>query len=706
MENEFFPTQKEEEARSLREKFSQLSKIKKRGFWAGILIVLMLVVWAIRAKTSGEIADLLLSPTTSSVVAGTDFNVALNLNTHGNNIVVVKGVVTYNPAEFSLQNWDTSSSVFSTGNSCVYNSKPCEIVTNDAANGKITIALGKPTPGVNTASGLIANLTFRALKAITPTAQNIKLSYVAYADYTDSDVILDDGVGTDILSTVSNSTITATLPTPTNLVASGFSATENSLTWDNTIGTVGITGYKIYRNNVAVGNVTTNSYKDTGLTPLTAYAYKVTAIDAASKESPQTATVSATTLADTTAPTVPSNVTTTSITMNQIKLSWTASTDNVAVTGYNVYRNGTKVGTSTSTNYTDNNLTPETSYKYEISAYDGAGNTSAKSAETSFVTKPDTEAPTTPSNLSATAVSISQINLAWNVSTDNVAVTGYNVYRNGIKVGTSATNSYQDKNLTVSSTYSYEISAYDAKNNESSKTSAVTATTNSDTQAPTAPAGVVANPVSLSQIDLSWAASTDNVGVTGYAIYRDGVKVATAAAVSYQDTGLTKFTTYAYVIYALDAAGNQSAPSTQISAKTLADTQAPSVPAGLQGTATSMTEIGLTWNASTDNVAVTGYNVYRNGAKIGTTAETKFSDSGLVAETTYAYTLTALDADNNESAKSSQISVATQSKKYTISNFVNLIADWLKVSSTSQADVNKDGIINSRDFGIMMSKWN
>lgn len=90
---------------------------------------------------------------------------------------------------------------------------------------------------------------------------------------------------------------------------------------------------------------------------------------------------------------------------------------------------------------------------------------------------PDTEPPTAPTNLTATAVSSSQINLAWTASTDNVGVTGYQVFRDGAQVGTTATASYPDTGLSPSTTYSYYVKAYDAAGNVSAQSNTAQATT-------------------------------------------------------------------------------------------------------------------------------------------------------------------------------------------------------------------------------------
>src|SRR5205085_1436839 len=102
----------------------------------------------------------------------------------------------------------------------------------------------------------------------------------------------------------------------------------------------------------------------------------------------------------------------------QVGLTWTASTDNVAVTGYNVLRNGAKIGTTSAasaTSYTDSAVVANTTYSYTVTAFDAAGNTSGPSNAASVTTPvpPDTVPPTAPTNLTAAAASATQVNLSW-----------------------------------------------------------------------------------------------------------------------------------------------------------------------------------------------------------------------------------------------------------------------------------------------------
>ena len=185
----------------------------------------------------------------------------------------------------------------------------------------------------------------------------------------------------------------------------------------------------------------------------------------------------------------------------------------------------------------------------------------------------------------------------------------------------------------------------------------------SDTEAPSVPQNLNATAASSTRIDLSWDASTDNVAVTGYRIFRDGTEIATTASTTYNNTGLTPSTTYQYRVTAYDAAGNESSQSAPASATTQAstgDTEAPSIPQNLTATAASQSQIDITWDTSTDNVAVTGYRIFRDGTEIATTASSTYNNTGLNASTTYSYTVTAYDAAGNESSQSAPASATTQ----------------------------------------------
>jgi chitodextrinase len=135
-----------------------------------------------------------------------------------------------------------------------------------------------------------------------------------------------------------------------------------------------------------------------------------------------------------------------------------------------------------------------------------------------------------------------------------------------------AVTTFQNTGLVPSTSYSYTVQAIDAAANASAQSVLASATTQAglDTTAPSVPGGLTAVAASSSQIKLSWSASTDNVGVTGYKVFRNGVQIATTGALTYANTGLLPATTYSFAIAAFDAAGNSSAQSAAVSKRTLA----------------------------------------------------------------------------------------------------------------------------------------
>ena len=184
--------------------------------------------------------------------------------------------------------------------------------------------------------------------------------------------------------------------------------------------------------------------------------------------------------ADTTPPSAPTNVTVTGTTSSTVSLSWTASTDNVGVAGYDVYRNSALVGTTSSASFTDSGLAASTTYTYTVTAYDAAGNASAASSPVSATTAAsgaDTTPPSPPTNLTATSIGRTSVSLAWHASTDNVGVVGYYVYRDSALVGTSSTASYTDGTVSRATTYTYTVAAYDAAGNVSALSNTLTVTT-------------------------------------------------------------------------------------------------------------------------------------------------------------------------------------------------------------------------------------
>ena len=273
----------------------------------------------------------------------------------------------------------------------------------------------------------------------------------------------------------------------------------------------------------------------------------------------------------------------------------------------------------------------------------------------------DTQAPTTPTNVAASNIQATSATISWTASTDDVGVTGYEVFRNGVSQGTTAATTFNATGLSPATSYTYTVSAFDAAGNTSGLGSVTFSTlSGADTTPPSTPTNVTASSIQTTTATISWTASTDDVGVTGYEVFEDGVSQGTTAGTSFNATGLSPGTTYTYAVSAFDAAGNNSGlGSTSFTTQTAADTQAPTVPTNLSVVAVGNTTVDLSWTASSDNVGVTGYDVYEGANLAGTTTSTSFQVTGLTASTTYSFTVRAKDAAGNVSAASAAVSATT-----------------------------------------------
>ena len=285
-----------------------------------------------------------------------------------------------------------------------------------------------------------------------------------------------------------------------------------------------------------------------------------------------------------------------------------------------------------------------------------------------------------PTNLTSTAVSSSQINLSW-VAAANIAVqsylieqcqgTGCTVFA---QIGTATGTTFNSAGLTAATSYSYRVRAMDAAGNLTPYSNTASATTAvADTQPPTAPANLSAGAVG-NQINLSWTASTDNVGVTQYLVEScqgtgcaTFLQIGTAAGTTFSHTGLAAGASYSYRVRASDPSNNFSGYSNVATATTQpsADTTPPTIPTNLAATAAGSTQINLSWTASTDANSPITYRVERcqgagcvNFFEIATPVATTFSDTGLAANTSYSYRVRASDPSNNFSGYSNVALVA------------------------------------------------
>ncbi len=366
---------------------------------------------------------------------------------------------------------------------------------------------------------------------------------------------------------------------PTGVSASLSQYDQISVSWNAPTDNVGVAGYYLYRNGTLVANIQNTGYTD-AVIPGAVYSYTVAAYDAAGNVSPLSAPSSPISVVkDITPPSSPTWISVVPAT-SSIVLSWHPATDNIAVVGYYIYCNGNQIpgitNPFTATTYTDTGRFPGYTYTYKVEAYDAAGNNSYSNA-TSVTTFSNLTPPSVPNTLFVTVKSSGEIDITWGASRNGI-VAGYYIYRNGSQIAnvSSTPTSYEDTGLSPNTSYLYNVAAYDAEGNVSGESYPVQGTTLApDTSAPSAPFNLSAKPVSVSEIDLAWSPSYDNVGVAGYHVYRDEAQIAVVTSTSYVDTGLASDTSYNYAVDAYDAAGNVSAQALRYNIQTLAVQPAP-----------------------------------------------------------------------------------------------------------------------------------
>ncbi|HEX8093275.1 MAG TPA: hypothetical protein VF542_05550, partial [Jatrophihabitans sp.] len=332
-----------------------------------------------------------------------------------------------------------------------------------------------------------------------------------------------------------------------------------------------------------------------------------------------------------------------------------ASSDNVGVVAYDIYRDGAYRATvpATVSKWTDIAV-PVGTHTWASAARDQRGNASALSPSSAAVAVPDTTAPTAPI-LSAAAGPPNEIDLSWTGASDNVGVTSYSITRDGAAAATGiTTTTWADTGLTAGSVHSYVVTARDAAGNTSPPSNTATATVGS----PTVPVGPVTN-LSASQrstpgqVIIDW--SPPGTGsASSYDVYRDAQQIASGlTSTTFLDTAALDSTSVTYTVVSTDSAGNSASASVSI----VADWTAPTQPPGLAVVATTATTASLTFAASTDAVGVTGYTVTRTDpdatvstiAILGPGDPRSVTDTGRTPGATYRYSVAARDAAGNVS---------------------------------------------------------
>ncbi|MEO9853877.1 MAG: fibronectin type III domain-containing protein [Reichenbachiella sp.] len=388
---------------------------------------------------------------------------------------------------------------------------------------------------------------------------------------------------------------------------------------------------------------------------------------------------------DTEAPTIPGGLSASNITETSFDVSWNASTDNVGVIGYNIYLNSAYIGSTGTTSTPLSSLTADTPYTVHIEAYDAAGNTSAWSNVLNVTTA-------TPSN----NVVISD----WDGTTASFTVSNGASYSTATNPSQGGINSSANSGLFVSTASQWDYLRLD-----------LSGTTD-----------FTAFPVYKLKVRADYTGGEIlfkfEAGTGGNWVSRTGSPsvVGQWEEYTFDFTGETS-DTFSRLIIALDrtntTAGNNWYVDDLIKVGTGGggDTEAPSTPSGLSSSNITSSSFDVSWTASTDNVGVTGYNVYLDGSPHSSPSSTSASFSGLTANTNYAVTVEAKDAAGNISALSSALIVQTavsqgspKTCQTTIDNWNGTTVTWADNGQMQTvANPDQSGVNTSSTSGLFTS---
>jgi len=379
---------------------------------------------------------------------------------------------------------------------------------------------------------------------------------------------------------------------------------------------------------------------------------------------------------DTQAPSTPSSISASSITTTTADLSWSTSSDNVGVTGYDVYINGSLLGNTANTSAGITGLTPLTTYTASVRAKDAAGNQSG-AATTTFTTLSDGSTNCVDSDITITLnFDNYPEETSWTLTSGGSTVASGGTYGSQADGSTLTINEtladgsytftlndaygdgiccgYGNGSYLVASGSTVIASGGSFGASESTDFCVEGSGGGGDTQAPSQPTNVSASNITSSSATISWNASSDNVGVTGYNVSLDGHQVGTVTGTSANLSNLDPSTSYTVIVTAVDAAGNESSSgSVTFTTSAAPDTTPPTAPSNVTASNITQSSADVSWTASQDLVGVVSYNVYLDGSLSGNVTGTSTSLSGLSANTSYTVAVTGLDAAGNESSAGS-----------------------------------------------------
>lgn len=259
--------------------------------------------------------------------------------------------------------------------------------------------------------------------------------------------------------------------------------------------------------------------------------------------------------ADTTAPSCPASPAVTSRTSTTVTLAWGPSVEPESDLGaYRIYRDGSLVGATTATTWTDAAFSPAMGYVYWITATNAAG---LESGNCASVDTTDTTPPPCPSNVHETSRTSTTVTLGWDYAEDPESIVQeYWVFQDGLYRGTTASRSWTDALFDPAAGSSYSVLALNGAGMFSADCEAVST---ADTTPPTCAENLLASGVTASEVTLTWLPAQDPLsGLKQYRLYRNNAEFAVvpAGTTTYTDDTLAALTTYNFAVKSEDWAGN------------------------------------------------------------------------------------------------------------------------------------------------------
>ena len=344
--------------------------------------------------------------------------------------------------------------------------------------------------------------------------------------------------------------------------------------------------------------------------------------------------------ADAQAPSVPSSVTAAALDSSSIRISWQASSDNVGVAGYHVYRDAAVSPTASitsGTSWTDTGLQPSSTHSYTVDAFDAAGNTSSQSSP-------------------ASATTLSSSTVTFGPQADAYVRSDFPTANNG-----TSTTLRLDASPTIRTYVRFNVSGLSGTVTKALLRLAAT----SSGSGYDVHGGVTDNSWTETGITYANAPSFSPVLVGSTGSFAAGATTSVDVSSAIVGTGMITLEVDTSSTTAMSFSSREGPAPPQLVVTTsggTVDTQAPSVPSSVTAAALDSSSIRVSWQASSDNVGVAGYHVYRDAAVSPTatvTSATSWTDTALQPSSTHSYTVDAFDAAGNTSPQSSPPASAT-----------------------------------------------